>query len=523
MRGYVYKLIIIVMLVFGYINILSAAPDVFVSTDLNTGLIINVTVPETADTITADNSAQGVAIGVGGTAANPQFSYSPPNNYNGADTFVYHVLNGGLEVATATVTIQVGPLSSAAQTVIGTPEQVMLQQITDMCSSNGGQAPPSLTAFCSDFSIASPEERARILRETSPLELGGQNQLSAIQSNQQIDNVRRRMAVLRQGISGPGPLSDLRLNWEKKSYAVNDILDRSSGGAAAADGNEKLSAFVNGSFGGANHNSSVYEDGYSLSNRGITGGVDFRFNSQLIGGVALGSNRSSMDVDNSGGSVSSSGFSLLGYGSYYVTAQTYVEAIWALHKNSLDATRNMDYTVQGQAQHASAISSTDNAVTSLSLGTGYEKYFSKGITLTSSANLDWVKSGFDGYAESGASDKNLVVSKRSISQQTYSLNGKLTKAVSLPSGVLIPQLDFTWKHEFDGDAQTLEARYRADPTKTYFYLSTETPDTDYFQFNLGASYVVPGGNTGFIYYEKTLAKSGYSIYSLSLGLRMNIK
>jgi len=532
MRSIMYKIGIAGILLVGSISkVLAVPPDVFVSTDINTAININVSLSDSG-TVSANNSTQGVVIGVSGSAPGTVvFSYTPPNaSYNGVDSFVYQI-DTGTAILSATVTIQVGPYSSSGLSVAGTPEFVSLQHIDNMCSSSGGQAPPSLTAFCTDFSLATPSERARIARETAPMELGGQNQMASVSTSQQLDNVRRRMAVLRQGLSGAGALSGLQLRWQDKAYAVNDILGdtaygealrQSSGGAAAADGNERLSAFANGSFGGGSHDSSLYEDGYSLSNRSLTAGVDYRFNDKLVGGVALGSTHAGMDVDANGGSVSSRGISLLGYGSYYISAQSYVEAIWSLHKNSMDATRNIDYSVQGVAKHASAISSTNNAVTSLSIGTGYETYFSKGVTMTLSANLDWLNSGFDGYAESGAQDKNLVVSKREISQRIYTLNSRFNKAVSLPSGVLIPQLDFTWKHDFSDSAETMAMRYRADPSKRYFYINSEIPDSDYFQLNLGTSYVLPGGNTGFIYYEKTLGRSGYSIYNLSLGYRMNI-
>jgi len=312
------------------------------------------------------------------------------------------------------------------------------------------------------------------------------------------------------------------LEWNKNSYAVNDILGRPVGGGAAADGNHKMSYFMNGSFGGTTHDESRYEDGYSLSNRAITLGVDYRVNDNLVAGAAFGSSHSGMDIDSSGGNVSTNGISLLAYSSFYLTSKSYVEGVWAMHKNSLDSTRNIDYSVQGQAQHASALSESDNAVFSISVGTGYEMYLKHGVTMNLSAAVDSVSSGFDGYAESGASDKNLVVSKREFTQTTYNLNAKLTKAVSFPSGVLLPQLDWTWKHDFNDKVQQIEARYRADPSKTLFTLYTEAPDSDYFQFNVGASYIVPGGNTGFLYYEKTLGKSGYSVYSMSLGIRWNL-
>jgi len=511
MRGYNFLFVGLIVLFSGLFNTVLAAPNVYVSTDINTPIDIAVSLSEVGiNSVTADSpTAQGGTVTVGGTPSAPIFTYTPASGFTGGDTFVYRLFDAGNAlIASATVTVQVGALN---------------RQIDSMCTSVGGQAPTSLVAFCSDFSIATPAERATILREVSPLELGGQIQMSALQASQQIDNIRHRLSSLRQSISGAGALSGLHLNWNNRSYAINDMLADERGGAAAADSSagKNLSYFVNGSFGGTSHDQSSYEDGYSMSNRALTAGSDYRINNNLVAGAAVGSSNSGMEIDSSGGDVSTSGVSLLAYTSYYLTPRTYIEGVWAMHKNSLDSTRNINYSVQGVSQHESASSDTDNTIYSISVGTGYETYFNQGVTLTVSANVDNIQSGFDGYAESGAGDKNLVVNKRQFSQTTYILNSKLTKAISLPTGVLIPQMDFNWKHEFEKDAQEIKARFRADPSKSVFAINTEAPDSDYFQLNLGASYIVPGGNTGFMYYEKTLGKTGYSTYSLSLGLRLN--
>ena len=500
---------------------LVAAPNVYISTDTNSPITINISVSN-ATSVTTSTSAQGISPTANVVSTQlVSIVYNPPSGFNGADTFNYTVI-GGADAGSANVTVQVGSLAGGTQTVVGTPNAVMLDHVNSICTSDNGGAPPALVNFCSDFSIADPEEKAVLLRELVPLELGGESQLSNSVANQQIDGIRRRMATLRLGISGSGgSLSSINFNLGGKNIALSDWLsDDSSGGGASADSSQRYGVFVSGKAGKTTHQESTYEDGYMSNNRGLTAGMDYRVTDDLVTGVAIGKNNSSMSIDQSGGNVDVSGISLLAYSSYYVTRKTYVEAIWALFKNDLDSTRALNYAIKQQVHSETATSQTSNGVMSLSLGTGVEALFYRGLNINVSANIDYIKSAFDGYAESGAGDKNLVVDKRDSSLLVYNLNSQLTYPVSLSSGVLIPQMDFSWKHEFETEPMILKARYRVDPTKTKFEFRTETPDTDYFQINLGTSYVVPGGNTGFIYYEKTLSKRGISQYNLSLGLRI---
>ncbi|MFV2055520.1 MAG: autotransporter domain-containing protein, partial [Thiohalomonadales bacterium] len=115
---------------------------------------------------------------------------------------------------------------------------------------------------------------------------------------------------------------------------------------------------------------------------------------------------------------------------------------------------------------------------------------------------------------------NLIIDKRKLSQTIYSFDTLFTYAISTRGGVIIPQMNIIWKHEFNDDADIVQGRFRNDPDKVTFSFDTEIPDTDYFKLNLGVSQILPGGNTGFIYYERILSKDSYSLSNLSLGIRI---
>ncbi|MFV2058495.1 MAG: autotransporter outer membrane beta-barrel domain-containing protein, partial [Thiohalomonadales bacterium] len=170
-------------------------------------------------------------------------------------------------------------------------------------------------------------------------------------------------------------------------------------------------------------------------------------------------------------------------------------------------------------KYATADSETDNGVVSFSFGSGYEMLSRSGLTMNLIGNLDYIQSGIDGYQETGAPGYNLTIEKREESKFTSTINISSTYAISQRNGILIPQFDLAWKHEFVDDTNTIAGAFVSDPVNTGFSFDTLSPDTDYFKARLGIQYLIPGGNTGFASYERTFARSNYEDYNISVGMR----
>jgi len=502
-------------------SIYAAAVDAFIST--GAGQSVNIPLNLAYNNISLVNVSSGASVSINqvsvGASGRVIFTYTPALGFTGGDAFIYSATYSGV-VSNATVTVQVGSFNTPRDPI----GVMMLHHIQKMCASGaGGQAPTSLVNLCSDISVATPQEQAAFLRQLTPLALAGQNRFTQQLAIQQIDNVRKRLANLRLSISGTNSLSQLYFNWAGKAYAVADLFDSlPTGAGASADEVNSVGYFVSGLFGVGGHDQSVYEAGYDSFARGITAGLDYRITDKFVAGVAFGNNNSNIEVDNKGGYVDIGGYSLLAYTSYYLTAKSYVETVWSVHKNFLDTTRNLDYNVNSAIRHASASSDSENGIFNVSIGTGYELYYKRGFSMNIAANLDVLKTAFDGYSENGAGDKNLVIDKRETSLTVYSLKTQTSYARRYSGGLLMPQLDFAWKHAFDEEATKLRAYYLNDPNKKYFTFLSEVPDKDYFQLNLGLSYIINGGTTGFLDYQRTLGKLGYSQFNLSMGLRVPI-
>jgi len=192
----------------------------------------------------------------------------------------------------------------------------------------------------------------------------GQNQLAASLAKQQVDNIRSRLAALRQEIRGANASRLSFKSNDNRSIAFNQLFAPDArGGAAGADSNTgRIGVFGSGVIGGGKHDKSQNEDGYKLTSRGVSFGSDYRVDRNTVAGAAIGFNSSDMTVDDNGGNLEVQGFSLLGYGSFYLNPKTYVEAIIAAYKNTFTAARIIEYDISGVTQSLLASSETNNGM-----------------------------------------------------------------------------------------------------------------------------------------------------------------
>lgn len=532
------KKIILLVFLFWISNCFASISSVVISTDVNTMRIIDLSssITETYTSIRIGNE-QGGETPTNGTAtiAGTQITYTPQFGFVGFDNFKYSVFNNGVFLASATITIKTGS-ASVGDSVANTPSQAISDTLSLVCFSQGGSPPSSeLTDLCSDFLNVNPTagELDALVEELAPKEIDGQNYLSTTIATNQIDNVRKRLAALRQGTRGIDATRFSLKIGDEKNLSLASLFEQVNltgninkqplnGGGASSD--QSISTpwglFFGGNIGSGKHDESDNVDGYQFSTYGINAGLDYRVGNNAVVGGALGFNTSDMDIDKNKGDLSVGGGSFIGYGSYYINSSLYVESIIARYQNDFESTRVINYNVQGTANTVNAKGKTDNDVLSFSLGIGYEIYIQKGFTLNIAGSADYIKSTFDGYAETGAGGANLLIKKREQDVIISTVNLQMTYAKSFRSGVLIPQIGIAWKHEFDDEPAQIEAVFFSDPSNTPINFNGDNPETDYFKVNLGFSWLYPGGNTVFVNSDTTLGQKNFKDYNLSAGMRL---
>jgi outer membrane autotransporter protein len=140
-----------------------------------------------------------------------------------------------------------------------------------------------------------------------------------------------------------------------------------------------------------------------------------------------------------------------------------------------------------------------------------------GRVLYTRLSFDRIADDMDAGPGSGL---GLEIDSRTLTSLASQIGAKFTYAHSTDWGVVTPHFQLEWEHEFKDDPQALTARFLADPTGTPFSLSGEEIDADYFRMSVGLSIIMTRGRSGFVLYEHTLGREGYSQDNLGLGIRI---
>jgi outer membrane autotransporter protein len=424
-----------------------------------------------------------------------------------------------------------------AITLPNTPEGALAGALDDFCPKLAALG-ESLTAQeqalvdrCNEiFGAATDGNDAQILhalRALAPEESAAQGRIGNRVSMQQVGNIASRLAALRSGASGAA-LSGLAFNIKGESVpgtVLAELLGPDArGGGASADPvvGAKWGAFVSGTLGGGEKKRTDREEGFDFQTLGLTAGADYRFTNTFVLGAALGYANTALDLNRNGGDLDAGGISLSLYGTWYQTERLYVDAVLNYGSNNYDMTRKVDYTVGATTVSKTARADTDSGLLALSLGGGYEVATQSGITAEASVRFTYVDSTIDGYNETGADELNLKLKDQNIDVLTSSLGGRVSWPFSLKWGVLVPQFNLSWEHEFDDGAHQIKGSFVADRFQTRFAFDTDEPDRDYFGLSLGVSAIWPGGSTAFAQYQSTLGRDNFSDYNVALGLRVEL-
>jgi len=286
----------------------------------------------------------------------------------------------------------------------------------------------------------------------------------------------------------------------------------------------------------------IGEIGYDADTRGLTMGVDYRFNPQWVGGVALGYADTEAEFDDAMGTIDISGYSLSLY-SLYNKNNFYLDGSYSLSRTDFDTMRTIQlYDGNNQSigfeRTRSEPSGTQHVI---SLGVGH--FFNKNaFSYTPRARLNYVKSSIDSYQERGVDQQGLAtsnddyqyISPLSIKEQsststTLEAGIQVAYTLSKQWGVLIPHASVDMVHEFSDESRDIKGYYEIDPNalsqvtesnNDNFTLNTDKPDTTYFNLGLGVSAQFKRGKSGFIHYQGVFGLNDVSSHALTAGFRM---
>lgn len=313
-----------------------------------------------------------------------------------------------------------------------------------------------------------------------------------------------------------------------------------TGGAAGDEDFGRWSIYLNGDLFSGSRDQNTLEAGFDVDGGRITAGADYRADNNTFVGASLDYITSSADFDN-GSKLDTDGVNVTLYGTHYSDDGLYFEGTIGLGRNNYDQDRRFRYVIPavpppaGSGGGATTInqvakSSTDGDQFSLSAGVGKDIDTGNGMTANFSATLSYLDASVDGFTESIAGTQpgfgmGLRVRDQDIQSLRSIVGGRVSKAISTQSGVVVPFAGLEWLHEFKNDSRTIVASFVNDnlfETTTTFGVRTSKPDQDYFRLSGGASAVFAGGLQGFISVDVALALDNFSYYGVTAGIRKEL-
>ncbi|MBI3775338.1 MAG: autotransporter outer membrane beta-barrel domain-containing protein [Gammaproteobacteria bacterium] len=279
------------------------------------------------------------------------------------------------------------------------------------------------------------------------------------------------------------------------------------------------SFYLNGE--GANYKQDALASvaGFKGHTLGTIFGLDYRWGSNTVVGAASRLAQGAMDIVADGGSLDTTDANVTFYGSWFSDGGAHVDATVGFGAGEFKMKRRIQFVLGTMTVDDTAKGNPNGNQYTVTLGAGYDPYFSNGINASFSGTLRYSASTIDAYNESGSNGLNLHIDSQKLKSTAATVSALLQKAVSFPSFVMLPQASLTYLRHLGGDDATLRARFIADPAQTPFEFKTKTDDPDFATLALGTSAVFPGGSTMFAQYERMLLTQHYSQQSIALGWR----
>lgn len=302
-----------------------------------------------------------------------------------------------------------------------------------------------------------------------------------------------------------------------------NVSDGGGAGDAEVALTTGINLFFNADYRELDRRQTVFEQGYQSNQKGFTLGLDIMPTDWLLAGLAF--NYSHWRGDQLGGG----GFETDSYGPTVFASLFPWQGFFAdlsfqyLNKQGSNSNQR-NYTREDNTRFGGAISGTPGADQyEGNLVTGYD-YAIGGLTIGPRATVRYRRANMDGYIEQGNSGLELRFMRDSLTSVQSSLGAQASYAISTGWGVLVPQLNADWTHEYANGQRSIFVQFAQDnrPVPTTFSFQTDRPDRDFFHLGAGLVAVLPNGWQTFVNFETLLGHAYFDNYVGTVGFRLGL-
>lgn len=266
---------------------------------------------------------------------------------------------------------------------------------------------------------------------------------------------------------------------------------------------DKLNLFGDVSYRFGQHQLTGLTPAYGVDTESVFVGTDYRLQPHLVIGAAGGLLNRDNDFTDTGGSMNLQSKSATLLMNWTPGQSWYVDGIARYARLDYDIRRNNG----GTGLHANT---SGNSFT-LSSGLGYN--WSLGaLTLIPRTRIIYKNVSIDGYRESGG----VRYGHQSLDSIQSQLGGAGTYVFNTNFGVLLPQLDAEWVHEFKHQRRFITGANRAG---TLFAIPVAALDRNFFRIALGTTAILAHDRIFFMRYEVELGRAHIERNTLVLGMR----
>ena len=292
---------------------------------------------------------------------------------------------------------------------------------------------------------------------------------------------------------------------------TNDEKKKKIEKAASADG-EGWGLLVAPQYSKVNRPGTDLENGYQSNLSGLNLGLDYRFSDSLVFGGVVGRTRDNATFLDNGGSLKTSNNALSIYGTWLASENLSVDGYLGYSKINLETLR---YVTFGSLVSGTTTGSTSGSQVMAGLSTGYQVDVGR-FSISPSLDIDYIKSNFKGYSESGTTLLELRFNDRRTMSLTSSLGARISTSYGYRWGMLIPTVRLAAVHEFQNNSQQLENELVITPG-TSMSVTTDVPDRNYLISGLNVTGALNGGKQLFFSFEKHSQDRLLSSWSASMG------
>lgn len=290
-----------------------------------------------------------------------------------------------------------------------------------------------------------------------------------------------------------------------------------------------LGFFASGLIESLNRDVTTFQDGYKSNILGFTAGADYRFNKRLVAGLALSYSNTDGDFRN-GGNFSTNSYGGILFASYLPTDKTFIQVTGGYTKNNYLVSR-LATALTAESLNPAIIRSTSGLASSnsngdvfnLGLMTGYDHPIGR-FTVGPRGGVNYSNTRIHNYSENGGTGIELKYDDQSITSLQSVLGVQGSAAFSTGLGVLVPQFNADYIHEFANDQRFIHVQFaqdfRAAPTK--FTFQNDAPVRDYFNLGTGLMMVLPNGWQPYANFRAMVGNNQFNNYAGTFGLRIEL-